>query len=157
MANTVGITGFKFVIAATLALSLSTLSIFPGISAAEDSRSRSSIAARQFEQNCRSQGPQPVAFLANAPYAHGNAVMWRPPVDIECLDLFYGIGGPEGAPDPSKPFTYVRRSNSGTQKKIIVEDVHGRKWTVKFGREARPETTATRIVWAAGYHVDQDY
>ncbi|MGH9829939.1 MAG: hypothetical protein ACREDR_42550, partial [Blastocatellia bacterium] len=30
-------------------------------------------------------------------------------------------------------------------------------WTVKFGPEARPETTASRIVWAMGYHTDEDY
>jgi len=83
--------------------------------------------------------------------------LWQPPVDIECRDLFYGPGGYAGAPDTSAPFTYVRRSKSGTQKKIIVQDVHGHEWTVKFGREARPETAATRIVWAVGYHVDQDY
>lgn len=83
--------------------------------------------------------------------------MWQEPVDIESRDLFYGAGGREGAPDPSAPFTFVRHSKSGTQKKVIVEDNRGRKWTVKFGPEARPETAATRIVWAAGYHVDQDY
>jgi hypothetical protein len=83
--------------------------------------------------------------------------LWQPPEDLESRDLFYGPGGLENAPDPSQPFTYVRRSKSGTQKKIIVQDVNGEKWTVKFGYEARPETAATRIVWAAGYHVDQDY
>jgi hypothetical protein len=99
----------------------------------------------------------PVAYIANASYIHRDAILWQPPVDIECRDLFYGIGGRLGAPDVSTAFTYVRRSTSGTQKKIIVQDIHGREWTVKFGREARPETTATRLVWAAGYHVDQDY
>jgi hypothetical protein len=108
-------------------------------------------------QSCQSQSPQPVAFIANASYIYGNAILWQPPVDIECRDLFYGIGGPENAPDPSMPFTYVKRSKSGSQKKIIVRDVHGVEWTVKFGPEARPETAATRLVWAAGYHVDQDY
>ena len=43
------------------------------------------------------------------------------------------------------------------KKKIIVRDDQGREWTVKFGPEARPETTAARIVWAVGYHVDQNY
>jgi hypothetical protein len=83
--------------------------------------------------------------------------LWQPPADIERRDLFYGAGGRENAPDPSMPFTYVRRKKSGTQKKIVVRDVHGQEWTVKFGPEARPETAATRIVWAVGYHVDQDY
>src|SRR5688572_24411564 len=159
-ANMVRIIGFKFVVAVTLALLLSTFSIFSGISAAGDSRSHPATNGQEVQtaqQLCQSQTPQPAAFIANTSYIHGNAVLWQPPADIECRDLFYGIGGPEGAPDPSRPFTYVRRSKSGTQKKIIVSDVNGDEWTVKFGPEARPETAATRIVWAVGYHVDQDY
>jgi hypothetical protein len=148
--------GFKFVVAATLALFLTTFSISPGAGAADDSRSQRAVNVAQIQQPCRSQHPQPVAFIPSS-YIHGNAVLWQPPVDIECRDLFYGAGGRAGAPDPSAPFTYVRRQKTGTQKKIIVQDVHGYEWTVKFGPEARPETAATRIVWAVGYHVDQDY
>src|SRR5262249_29123969 len=94
---------------------------------------------------------------ASAHSGIGRDIMWREPVDIKGRDLFFGIGGRKGAPDPSVPFTFVKHSQSGTQKKVIVKDVRGREWTVKFGREARPETVATRIVWAVGYHVDQDY
>lgn len=156
----VRIMGFKFVIAATLALSLSTFSFFPGVSSAGGARSQPAPNGQPpplTRQICQSQSPQPIAFTANASYIRENAVLWQPPVDIESRDLFYGIGGPEGAPDPSRPFTYVRRSKSGTQKKVIVQDANGNEWTVKFGPEARPETAATRIVWAVGYHVDQDY
>jgi hypothetical protein len=84
-------------------------------------------------------------------------VMWSEPSDIESRDLFYGEGGADGAPDPQGKFTFDKRVSSGTSEKIRVKDDKGREWTVKFGPEARPETAATRIVWAAGYHVDQDY
>ena len=84
-------------------------------------------------------------------------VMWEEPSDIESRDLFYGPGGAEGAPDANGKFTFEARSKTGTSEKIHVVDDKGRKWTVKFGPEAKPETAATRIVWAAGYHVDQDY
>jgi hypothetical protein len=87
----------------------------------------------------------------------GHATLWKEPDAIENLDLFNGLGGPEGAPDASATFTFVRRSTSGTSKKIIVKDDKDRQWTVKFGAEARPETAATRILWAMGYHVDEDY
>ena len=147
------ITGFKFVVAATLALSLSTFSVFQGASAADDPQSQPAAPGQKIPKQCESQNPQPAAYS----YAYKGAVMWQPPEDIECRDLFYGAGGRKGAPDPSMPFTYVRRQKSGTQKKIVVEDVNGHKWTVKFGPEARPETAATRVVWAVGYHVDQDY
>jgi hypothetical protein len=87
----------------------------------------------------------------------GQATLWKEPAAIEGLDLFYGRGGLEGVPDASSTFTFVRRSTSGTAKKIIVKDDKGKEWTVKFGLEARPETAATRIVWAMGYHVDENY
>jgi hypothetical protein len=84
-------------------------------------------------------------------------IMWREPTDIESRDLFYGRGGRDAAPDPADKFTFVRRSTSGTSEKIVVDDSKGRSWMVKFGSEARSETAAARIVWAAGYHVDQAY
>ena len=84
-------------------------------------------------------------------------VMWSEPSNIESLDLFNGLGGADGAPEPQGKFTFEKRVSTGTSEKIRVKDDKGREWTVKFGPEAKPETAATRIVWAAGYHVDQDY
>jgi hypothetical protein len=94
---------------------------------------------------------------AGAARSDGPPVLWKEPTDIESRDLFYGAGGEKGAPNPSDKFQFIRRSASGTSEKIIVEDDKGRKWTVKFGAETKPETAATRILWAVGYHVDQDY
>ena len=87
----------------------------------------------------------------------GRGVLWEDPGDIESRDLFNGPGGSDGAPDPKGKFTFVDRSKSGTSEKINVDDDRGRKWQVKFGAEARPQPAASRIVWAAGYHVDTDY
>jgi hypothetical protein len=84
-------------------------------------------------------------------------VLWKEPSDLESRDLFNGPGGPEGAPDPKSKFTFVERVKTGTSEKINVEDDRGHKWQVKFGSEARPATAASRIVWALGYHVDEDY
>jgi len=84
-------------------------------------------------------------------------VLWQDPTDIESRDLFNGPGGAEGAPDPKGKFTFIDRSQSGTSEKINVDDDRGRKWQVKFGAEARPAPTASRIAWALGYHVDTDY
>ena len=89
--------------------------------------------------------------------AEGRPVMWEEPVDLESRDLFYGIGGKKGEPDPSARYRFIERNTSGNSEKIVVEDDRDRQWTIKFGPEARPETTASRIVWAVGYHADQDY
>jgi hypothetical protein len=86
-------------------------------------------------------------------------VLWQEPTDIESRDLFYGIGGREGAPDPAGKYIYLgdKGSPNDSNPKILVNDERGRKWTVKFGPEVKSETAATRIVWAVGFHVDQDY
>jgi hypothetical protein len=86
----------------------------------------------------------------------GHPVLWRPAA-IGSLDLFYGPGGRAGAPNLSDKFTFIGRDAKGSQLKIYVKDGENRGWIVKFGPEARPETTATRIVWAMGYHTDDDY
>ncbi len=95
--------------------------------------------------------PREVDVGANTP------VLWRDPGEIEQRDLFYGLGGKTGSPDPVSKFIYVRDQPTGMQKKIIVKDDRGRNWTVKFGPEAGPETVASRIAWAVGYHANQDY
>lgn len=87
----------------------------------------------------------------------GDPVLWKEPGKIANRDLFYGVGGKENAPDLSDVFTFMGQDKNGTSKKIYVRDSAGHEWIVKFGREARPETAATRIVWAVGYHVDPDY
>jgi hypothetical protein len=46
---------------------------------------------------------------------------------------------------------------NGTNPKYNVKDEDGVKWKLKMGAEARPETAATRLVWAVGYFTDEDY
>ena len=87
--------------------------------------------------------------------ASTRVVLWRSPSDIASRDLFYGEGGKEHA--PRGPYFFVKEDSSGTNPKFVVRDGNGIKWKVKLGIEARPETAASRIVWAAGYYVDEDY
>ena len=46
---------------------------------------------------------------------------------------------------------------NGTSPKFDVEDEKGVEWKVKLGEEPQAETAATRLLWAAGYFVDEDY
>ena len=87
------------------------------------------------------------------------AVLWQDPIDLEVRDLLHGIGAREGAPDPDAKYTFVRDKGSpnDSNPKILVKDEEGRSWTVKFGPEVKSETAATRLVWAVGYHTDEDY
>jgi hypothetical protein len=117
------------------------------------------LGAQAFKQKAQDKqehsGNKSKSSLVDERGAH--ATLWREPGAIENLNLVYGAGGAEGAPDVSGRFTFVRRLLSGTSKKIVVKDDKGREWIVKFGPEVRPETAATRFVWAMGYHVDEDY
>jgi len=82
-------------------------------------------------------------------------VLWREPTDMAARDLVYGSGGKEHAPAP--PFTFLEEDMNGSQPKFDVRDANGTKWGVKLGPEAKPETAASRLVWAAGYFTTEDY
>jgi hypothetical protein len=84
-------------------------------------------------------------------------VIWRDPGDVASLNLLYGVGGKEHAPDPNGQFVFVREDMKGTSPKFEVKDDQGVEWKVKLGQEPQSETAATRLMWAAGYFVDEDY
>jgi hypothetical protein len=85
------------------------------------------------------------------------AVIWHPTIDVNQLDLFYGVGGKEDAPRPDAKYKFEKEDMNGTSPKFDVEDDQGVKWRVKLGQEPRAETAATRLLFAAGYFVDEDY
>jgi hypothetical protein len=84
-----------------------------------------------------------------------NPALWHDPGNIAQLNLLYGQGGRELQPAP--PFKFDSEDSSGTNPKFNVIDAHGTKWRVKLGDEARPEVTASRLLWAVGYFADEDY
>jgi hypothetical protein len=85
----------------------------------------------------------------------GPAIVWRNPPDIASRNLFFGPGG-QGH-QPCGTFTFLREDLHGTNPKYVVRDQDGVKWQVKLGAEARPETAASRLVWAIGYFTSEDY
>jgi hypothetical protein len=74
-------------------------------------------------------------------------ILWEEP-NVEDKDLFYGSGGKAGQPDPTS--SYI-------DGEIVLEDEAGRSWLCVTGNEAKADIAASRIVWAAGYFVDQNY
>src|SRR5262245_45281007 len=83
------------------------------------------------------------------------ACLWQSPRNIAARDLFYGSGGRERQPHGT--FTFVRENLGGSSPKFVIRDQDGAEWKVKLGSEARAETAATRLIWAAGYYTDEDY
>jgi hypothetical protein len=90
-----------------------------------------------------------------APLPTGQPVAWRDAGEISTLNLRFGPGSEEMA--PQAPFTFVSESKIGASPKFRVKDARGVTWSVKMGPEAKAETVATRLVWAMGYFADEAY
>ena len=84
-----------------------------------------------------------------------NPVLWEDPGKVGEKDLFLGRGGADH--QPRDPFTFVKEDTNGTNPKFDARDADGKKWRVKLGSEARPEVVASRLLWAVGYFVNEDY
>lgn len=95
----------------------------------------------------------PVRALAEGEVT--TAALWTDRGDIRSLNLLYGPGGKEHS--PAGKFTFVKEEKQGTAPKFEIVDERGVRWKAKLGEEARSETAATRLVWAAGYFTDEDY
>lgn len=84
--------------------------------------------------------------------------LWQEPTDLLERDLFYGPGGAALAPPSTGgTFDFVAFKTSGTNPGYDVKDASGRMWSVKLGIEAQPEVTASRILWAMGFHQPPQY
>jgi hypothetical protein len=83
------------------------------------------------------------------------AILWHDPGRTADEDLYYGQGGKSGQPVP--PFKFIEEDHHGSTPKFDARDADGNKWRVKLGQEARPETVASRLLWAVGYFAQDDY
>jgi len=90
--------------------------------------------------------------------SHELAELWQEPTDLMERDLFLGPGGAALAP-PATGATYefLAFKTAGTNPGYDVRDASGRVWSVKLGIEAQPEVTASRILWAMGFHQPPQY
>ena len=88
-------------------------------------------------------------------------ILWRDPGPIAQRNLIWGMGSDARAPRP--PFTFVEEDTSGNRPKLTVTDAAGVRWTVKLAppdpllNEVHAEIAATRLLWALGYFVDENY
>jgi len=99
-----------------------------------------------------------VLLLAVPAFAQSSAspaVIWLDRGDPSTLDLSSGPGGTDR--EPGTRLVFIKEASGGTSPKFDVQDERGVIWKVKLGEEARPETAATRLLWAAGYIVDENY
>jgi hypothetical protein len=84
------------------------------------------------------------------------AQLWEEPTDLLARDLFAGPGGDALTPNAER-YQFVAFKKSGKNPGYDVRDGAGRLWGVKMGEEAQPEVTASRILWAIGFHQPPTY
>jgi len=121
---------------------------------------KASAAEQQAEAEKHGEQPEANQQTKKERRAEANrlpAALWRDPGDIASRDLLNGEGGAKDAPDPQADYAFIKEDLNGTSSKLYVRDSNGVEWLVKLGVEARPETAATRLVWAVGYFTDEDY
>lgn len=101
--------------------------------------------------------PPPFAQTQKSEAAADLAELWQEPVDLLQRDLFAGPGGLALAPSQDDTFAFVSFKTTGTNPGYTVRDAAGRLWSVKLGIEAQSEVTASRILWALGFHQPANY
>ncbi|MEO8042278.1 MAG: hypothetical protein ABI646_06705 [Acidobacteriota bacterium] len=84
-----------------------------------------------------------------------NPVLWED-VDSSRLDLYNGPGGAAMTPDVSR-VTFIKEDTQGHNKKYRIKDAKGQIWVAKLGTEARPETSAVRLLYGLGYKTEINY
>lgn len=80
----------------------------------------------------------------------GTPILWKDPGDMTTRNLLLGAGGEEMKPDISN-ITFIKDEVGGYSAGFRVQDGAGNTWVAKLGKEAQPETAASRFVWAVGY------
>lgn len=100
-------------------------------------------------------GAPPLRSTLDRPLARAElAQLWVERRDSSSLDLLYGIGGRDLAPDPQARYEIISKKHDITSSSpgYKVRDPSGLKWNVKLGAETQAEVLASRLIWAAGYH-----
>lgn len=95
--------------------------------------------------------------VRNGNTANLPSTIWRHADNVGSMNLLYGSGGQAHAPDANGRYTFVEEIVTGTSPKFDIRDAQGVQWRVKMGHESHSEVAATRLLWAAGYLVDEDY
>lgn len=133
-------------------LSVLTLALcFPAArSHAQDGASGADTGSSQTAKHNKKSNGQAVS-----PARTPRPVLWEDPGAISDKNLFFGRGGEDH--QPKAPFTFISEDHNGTNPKFDARDADGTKWRVKIGSEARPEVVASRLLWAVGYFVNEDY
>ena len=84
------------------------------------------------------------------------AQLWVEPDDLAERDLFAGPWGAEHAPDPTAAYAFDEKKKQGMfagfSPGYTVKGPGDIEWSAKQGPEAQAEVTASRLVWALGFH-----
>jgi len=90
------------------------------------------------------------------PSAAEMAQFWVEPADLPERDLYLGPWGADHAPDPVATYVFEEKKKqgffTGFSPGYTVRGPGDIQWSAKQGPEAQAEVTASRLVWALGFH-----
>lgn len=101
--------------------------------------------------------PPPSAATPESASARDMAELWIDPATHGSRNLYDGPGGAALRPAADAEYQFAARKTTGTNPGYDVRDAAGRLWSVKLGIEAQSEVTASRILWAMGFHQPPTY
>jgi hypothetical protein len=117
------------------------------------------LVAAALASGCASSAAVPPPAVPPTPAEM--AQLWVEPQDLASRDLFAGPWGLDLAPDPAATYAFVSKKQTGFLKNFspgyTVKDPKGVEWSAKLGPEAQAEVTASRLVWAHGFHQPPAY
>jgi hypothetical protein len=93
-----------------------------------------------------------IKSTAVAPLSPADLSAFWQDVDPRSRDLLHGVGGRQVHPDPEVIYDAIGKDTGGFSVSYDARDPSGVEWSVKIGEEAQSEVTASRLVWAMGYH-----
>ena len=84
------------------------------------------------------------------------AQFWVEPTDLPQRDLFHGPWGAQHAPDPAATYVFEEKKKTSLLGSFspgyTVRGPGGIEWSAKQGPESQAEVTASRLIWALGFH-----
>ena len=99
--------------------------------------------------------PRARSTVAGTPSRKILAEFWSEPGKNR--DLYWGPWGREHSPRPDVIYKLEGVDDGGYSPKWKLTGPDGREWSAKMGPEAQSEVTASRILWAVGYHQPPNY
>jgi hypothetical protein len=116
-----------------------------------DVAATSAVAAITCAACVASSAQQTITAQSRTPDRAAISQLWIDP-GATPRDLFWGVGGRGGAPDPDATYRMLAMDRTGFSVSFDIEGPDEVEWSAKIGPEAQTEVVVSRLLWGLGYH-----